>query len=461
MPDDAASPDSLVMFRNSRGLAGRGTLLHLTRHQVALEVYNPYSIVQLSEMLEDVRILRRGYAIYRGKAVVTMLVPTGAVTIVSATLVDAWSDLSGVFDSDEVRGEAVRFIESWTAGSALDPGYQLAVNQLANFLQELSRWLGQAETLYAAQVGGDFKELFEHVWPPVEKKLEELFQKFEGEARKVPVEAIPTHKAFAQRELHPLLMCDPFIHRSFTKPLGYAGDYLMVNMILEAKEVMTSTYARVVSSFNLTRAPAIAHRNRVQRLEDLLRQEARRRSQAGGPLRVLNVGCGPATEVERFLLHGTEAAGSHLTLVDFNEETLAYAADRLEKARRRSMLELELATVQQSIHELLKAAASGESSLASEYDFVYCAGLFDYLSDRVCTRLVRLFYDWAAPGGLVVTTNVHSSNPIRHYMAHVAEWYLEYRDERQFSSFAQGAAANVLTDSTGVNLFLELRRPAA
>jgi hypothetical protein len=93
--------------------------------------------------------------------------------------------------------------------------------------------------------------------------------------------------------------------------------------ILGAKSSMASTYARIASTFNLTRAPAVANRNRVHRLEELLRQEARRRAKEGGPLRVPNVGCGPATEVERFVTQGREAGGSHLTLVDFNEETLA------------------------------------------------------------------------------------------------------------------------------------------
>jgi extracellular factor (EF) 3-hydroxypalmitic acid methyl ester biosynthesis protein len=461
LPEDAASPDSLVLFKNSRGLAGRGTLLHLTRHHVALEVYNPYSIVQLSEVLEDVRILRRGYAIYRGKAVVTTLVPTGAVTIVSATLVDAWSDLRDIFDSDEVRAEAVRFIENWTAGSALRPGYQLAVNQLASFLQELSRWLGQAEALYATQVGRDLAELVQEVWPPVEEKLTELFASFEHEAASVPADAIPMHKTFAQRELHPLLLCDPFIHRSVTKPLGYAGDYQVVNMMLEAKALTTTTYARVVSAFHLTRPPAIAHRNRVHRLEDLLRQEARRRADSGERLSVLNIGCGPAREIERLLAAGSEAQGVTLTLVDFNEETLRYATEQLARVRARAKVQAEIVTVHQSIHELLRAAASGQSTLGAHYDFVYCAGLFDYLSDRVCTRLVQLFYDWTAPGGLLVTTNVHAKNPFRHYMTHIAEWYLEYRDEHQFLNFASGKPAVVTADITGVNLFLELRKPAA
>jgi extracellular factor (EF) 3-hydroxypalmitic acid methyl ester biosynthesis protein len=451
----------LVLFKNSRGLAGRGTLLHLTRHHVAIEVYNPYSIVQLSEVLEDVRILRRGYAIYHGKAVVTTLVPTGAVTIVSATLVDGWSDLSDVFDSDEVRTEVVRFIETWTAGAELTPTYQLAVNHLASFLQELGRWLGQAEALYATQVGRERGELFPGVWPPVEQKLSELFERFELEAGRVPRDAIPNHKAFAQRELHPLLMVDPFMHRTFTKPLGYAGDYQIVNFMLEAKAMTTNAYANVVSAFHLSRAPAVAHRNRVHRLEELLRQEGKRRAQAGERLRVLNIGCGPALEIQRFLSTGSEASGALLTLVDFNEETLAYAAEHLGRARATSGLQADVATVHQSIHDLLKAAASGQSSLGAEYDFVYCAGLFDYLSERVCTRLVQLFYEWTAPGGLVLTTNVHTQNPFRHYMAHVGEWYLEHRDERQFLNFAAGRPATVTADPTGVNLFLELRKPAA
>jgi hypothetical protein len=45
-------------------------------------------------------------------------------------------------------------------------------------------------------------------------------------------------------------------------------------------------------------------------------------------------------------------------------------------------------------------------------------------------------------------------------MAHIAEWHLEYRDEAQFLALARAPLpARVHTDSTGVNLFLELRRP--
>ena len=71
------SLDSLVLFRNARGLDGRGTLLHMTRRSVAFELYNPYSIVQLSEVLVDFRVVREGQPLYQGRAVVNSLVPTG------------------------------------------------------------------------------------------------------------------------------------------------------------------------------------------------------------------------------------------------------------------------------------------------------------------------------------------------------------------------------------------------
>ena len=451
------------MFRNSRGVSGRGTLLHLSRHSVALEVYNPFSIVQLSEVLHEVRILREERAIYQGRAVITNLVPTGALTIVSATLVDPWSDLSGLSATQDIRSETERFISAWEESYRIRPSYQLAVNNLASFLQELDRWLGQAEALYAHEVPGSGQAgLFEQIWPALEQKLAELFANLERAASEIPAAEAPVHRAFCQRELHPLMLCDPFIHRSFTKPLGYAGDYQIVNMILRALGQCTTTYARVVSEFNLTRAPAVAHRNRIRMLEAQLGEEARRRALAGGKLRVLNLGCGPAAEVERFVQNDAAAEGVELTLVDFSSETLEFAEARIARAQEAAARKVVISPVHLSMHELLKSAASGRSSLAGEYDFVYCAGLFDYLSDRVCSRLMRLFYDWTAPGGLTLATNVHEANPTRHLMAHIAEWHLEYRDEKRFRAFVSEALpARVYADPTGVNLFLELRRPAA
>ena len=45
------------------------------------------------------------------------------------------------------------------------------------------------------------------------------------------------------------------------------------------------------------------------------------------------------------------------------------------------------------VHQILKEGAKiGENDSGSQYNVVYCAGLFDYLSDRICKRLLEIFY---------------------------------------------------------------------
>ena len=58
------------------------------------------------------------------------------------------------------------------------------------------------------------------------------------------------HRNFAQTALHPLLLRAPFVYRTFAKPLGYAGDYEMVNQILADPRQGSSTYFQIVNVFN-------------------------------------------------------------------------------------------------------------------------------------------------------------------------------------------------------------------
>ena len=69
--------------------------------------------------------------------------------------------------------------------------------------------------------------------------------------------------SFTERQLHPLLLCCPFMYRIFAKPLGYAGDYEMMNMIVRNDNEGGSLFAKLLQAYILNQAPAIAVRNRV------------------------------------------------------------------------------------------------------------------------------------------------------------------------------------------------------
>ncbi len=457
--------DSIVVFKNSQGLASRGTLVHITRTKVVFEVYNPYSIVQLSEVLNGVKVLRGDRTIYNGKAVVNNIVPTGLMVIVSASLIDAWSDLSGLLPGKGLHEETKRFVNDWEGSHILRPSYQLIVGTIRNFLEELSLWLEEAEA--GILDGGDTnqaqglkKEFFEEVEAPVIPIICSLYEQFEEEARHVPTEDVTTHKAFARRELHPLTMCSPFVHRTYTKPLGYAGDYEMMNMMLgETDTSALNTYAKIVHSYHIKAAAPEAHRNRIVMLEERLKTEAIRVTEEGRPFTVLNIACGPALEVQRFIRNEELSNHSVFHLMDFNQETIKYTEERIQNAVKESSHRPMVKFIHKSIDTMLKEVYEKVNSNSPTYEMVYCAGLFDYFTDQTCKQLLPLFMDWVRIGGLMTITNVHPHNPDRHQMEHLLEWHLYYRDEEDMLSLLPpNTECNIITDPTKINVFVDYRR---
>src|SRR5674476_1148315 len=57
--------DPVITFRNSQGEAVRGTLTNVQRRSLVIEIYNPYSIVQVSEVLSDLTIRSGERNIYK------------------------------------------------------------------------------------------------------------------------------------------------------------------------------------------------------------------------------------------------------------------------------------------------------------------------------------------------------------------------------------------------------------
>ena len=116
-----------------------------------------------------------------------------------------------------------------------------------------------------------------------------------------------------------------------------------------------------------------------------------------------------------------------------------------------------------SVHQLMKECRRLINSEASKFDLVYCAGLFDYLPNNSCKELMNIFYDMVVPGGMLVATNVEPSNPLRYGMEYLLDWHLIYRNDEQMRDIrpedTDKADVCVHTDVTGVNLFLEVRKP--
>jgi extracellular factor (EF) 3-hydroxypalmitic acid methyl ester biosynthesis protein len=226
-------------------------------------------------------------------------------------------------------------------------------------------------------------------------------------------------------------------------------------------------FSKIVNVWLLGQTPAQAHRNRVDILERHLTEEAIRVKSAGRVVRVFNLGCGPAAEIQNFLKNHSFSKTADLTLIDFNQETLDFLRHALKTINHSNNGFVSLHMVKKSVSQILKEGGkAARHKKYEQYDYIYCAGLFDYLADNICKQLMNLFYGMLAPGGLLLATNVtdalNVSRPFRYSMEYILDWHLIYRDASQFLRLAPDLAdrneVTISSEDTGANLFLEVRK---
>ncbi len=467
----STSKDTTILCRNSQGTEFRATLLRLTRYTLVCEVYNPYSILQLSEVLTDFKIIMNDQMVYSGKAIVSNLVNTGILLICECTLEDQWLDVdlfTSIYQKDKLQNEFSDFLKEWDKIRFVAGEFKVVTADMQTFFMNMRRWLEQVELSIRAEPKGDRqqieKDIILQLKDSVASAISSLFSRYEETASQVPMELRPIHRSYSKRQLHPFMLCAPFAYRAYQKPLGYAGDYEMINMMLRDPFEGGSLFAKMLN-FNFLNQPTCeAHRNRIKYLTQKLAAETQRVAREGGTARILNLGCGPAREVQDFLAQSDLSDKAEFILMDFNDETLEFVRKSLESLKHQWHRTTLISVVKKSVHVILKDSYKPSPGPEEKrYDFIYCAGLFDYLEDRICRRVMDYFYGLLEPGGLLLATNVTPASPLRSLMEGILEWPMIYRDHLQMAVLkpetAPEDAVQVSTEPTGVNTFIEVRKP--
>lgn len=468
--DGSANRDGLVTFQ-SGGMEYRAVVVRMARHSLVFEVYSPFVILQKSESLNDFKLMVNDRPVYVGKAVVKSVIQMPSMTVCEVALEDGWLDVDFFGSTDwstTLSQDFQRFVEAVQQNYRVSPEFKVAVGDMQSALIELRRWLEQVEVGIRAQPDGSRGEverkIVQQLRGPVTPLIAELFERFNQVCARVPEELRATHSHYAKRQLHPLVLCAPFMYRTFEKPLGFAGDYEMVNMMARDPYEGGSVFAKLLNTFFLDTPPVVAHRNRLDYMDKVLTEETSRAVRDRRKARVFNLGCGPAIEIQRFIANSELSQHADFTLLDFNDETVAYTEQKLRDAKSRHQRGTNVQVIKKSVVQLLKESSKPVSKLgAGSFDIVYCAGLFDYLPKPVCEKLMNVFYDLAAPGGVVLATNVDISNPSRNWMEFVVDWHLEYRSGKDMAALRPSRApadgCRVESDDSGVNIFVKVRKP--
>ncbi len=459
-----------VVFQAGESIVLRGVPLRIQRHSVVFELYNPAATPLASENFPNFEITLQEHTIYSGRAVMSSVVDISTKLVCEAALHEAgWRDTPRVNDTTsngDLAGGYKQFVQGWQKSYAVIPEYKLIVADVHVFLSDLRLWLDRVEAKIRSSSALDqprqLKEAAQELRAPVIASLNSLFERFEIISQQIPPDKQAAHRAFGQRQLHPHLLCAPFINRTYTKPLGYAGDYEMMNMIVRNGFEGNSLFAMLVNSYLLDQAPAHAVRGRVVFLYYKIASESGRMARMGKQTDIFCVACGPAWEASNFISNHPLADSARFHLLDFNEETLDHTTRKMQDIRKKHNRRTHVKMIKNSVQNLLRAGARSVKKPA-EYDMVYCSGLYDYLNDTTCQQLNNHLFDLVRPGGLLVVGNFAPTTPIQNFMGHFLEWFLIYRVGREILALAPESAnpenCVIRSEPSGTNFFLEVRKP--
>jgi SAM-dependent methyltransferase len=265
-------------------------------------------------------------------------------------------------------------------------------------------------------------------------------------------------KEFTELVLTPEMRLGAIWDRSYGKPLGYPGDYRVMNQVYSDENVGDGVYQRLLHRLGLNVAECIETRMEVVReyIGEAVRTCGQERA-----ARILSLGSGPAREIETFLSGPLARVGrTEFTMVDQENEALAFAYDRAYPHLLKLGGTSRVQCLNISFTDILRANR-GLGDVPPQ-DMIYSLGLLDYLSDRRSRVLVRKLYEALAPGGLLVIGNMNDT-PFSNLwpMEFIADWTLMYRNDAEMRSWAEPLGAKecwTQTERTGRVRLLFIRK---
>jgi extracellular factor (EF) 3-hydroxypalmitic acid methyl ester biosynthesis protein len=410
---------------------------------------------------------------YAGVAKVSSVRRTGSVTVVGVSLLDTLMNIEDVLH--------LRDVKAWVAGAASDKlrgeeapwrvgGYERfksLVGELRLFLEDGQVQLNELEASLPSHIsqgdqGSPARDaLIERVRNGFSSDIVRASLEIDAAARHAGGKDLESLREYSQRHLHTLVMQSPWMHRARHKPLGYPGDFEVMNGLYGNHFVGATLFAKAVNLAFVSMPAAEAVRTR----KDLIKGELSKlldTAEPSRPLRILSIAAGPAQEIYELLQERQSVAGPvEIVLFEQDRRALTYAYARLNRVvNQRWRGQIKVVLRHDSIKRLLLGSTVFTES--GEFDMVYASGLFDYLQRNTWIRLCRTLYGTVAPGGTLYVGNMAPDNPTRWVMEMHLEWNLVHRDRPQLLELARAAspaaALRICEEQSGINPFVALTR---
>ncbi len=211
---------------------------------------------------------------------------------------------------------------------------------------------------------------------------------------------------------------------SITKPLGYAGDFKIIDDIYQ-NNPSTTGFDRLFDNYFMMSAISVAVRNRKEDFKRLIIDFINKRK--GQLTRIMNLGFGSCREIKEIISsNALSNKDAIFDCYDYEIKAMEFAKYLLKGCHNVNLIHENVLRICTTKHIY--------TMINKKYDFIYATGFFDYLSHRTCVRLVKNLRQLLNYNGIVAISNVRDkySNPSLHYMEWAGDWNVIYRTDEEF-----------------------------
>ncbi|HBF32322.1 class I SAM-dependent methyltransferase [Rhizobium sp.] len=222
---------------------------------------------------------------------------------------------------------------------------------------------------------------------------------------------------------------DPFTRWSYVKPRGYSGDAQLIDFIyghpsLDEQIAKSSAIGLALYETNRNSSASIAVRER----RDLLTQHVDEiAGSRGADAEILTIAAGHLREANRSVALREKGIKRWVAL---DQDPLSVGSIR------RDFADTCIEAVDGSVRSLLTNAHD-----LGTFDFVYAAGLYDYLNDKVSIKLTRKCLEMLKPNGVFMFANFAEDIIADGFMETFMNWALLLRTEQDMWRIIHSSAA--------------------
>ncbi len=268
------------------------------------------------------------------------------------------------------------------------------------------------------------------------ERLDAYFERIWTIIKDLEKDAYAVHQHYYQHVLGHLLLDPIEINRHvYQKPLGYSGDYLMMNYIYDYHKdnyLGHSSFEKLINHYTCNIPISVSNNRRKDLLKEKISEALGRKEKT----RICSFACGPARELLELLKEGRITSPLVFYCFDAEKKALEYIDAQINKIGFPQKQLLSMGYICRDVTAVIRDKEL--KKILQNQDLIYALGIFDYLSEKMASRLVSVFYELLQEGGklLIFNANVRNSGG-RAYYELLGGWHLIYRTEEQMLKWAK------------------------